>query len=158
METKEMKARTPLIIAAFAAFTAMAAFASAHPDRASSEPADSLAYDPGERREQLRSETDVFEGLELTASQRAQMSALREQTAATRSAILVRLSATGTPSAEDLVELARTAAEHNAAIRELLTEEQNRKLGENLKVLEARRAEEAQARAEGARAQRETGR
>jgi len=94
-----------------------------------------------------------FAGLELTADQRGQLAAVTRRTRAAQRVILARQVKGKAPSKEDFAELKRLADAHNAAVRSLLTPEQQQRLAANLASLDAEYAARAQAAIEQRKAQ-----
>ena len=104
------------------------------------------------RRSDASAPFNVFDGLELTAEQHAQVRVLTQESREARKAIFARQRTGKAPSDADREELLRQAEAHNAAVRALLTPAQQARLAANFEVLRARHAEAQKAQFEAKRA------
>ena len=110
------------------------------------------------RRETVRVQgINPFDGLELSAAQRAQIKALTLTTRASQREILARQTKGKPPSKDDFAELKRLADAHNDAIRALLTAVQAQRFAANLATLDAQYAANAKTDVEKRKAQRAAG-
>lgn len=86
-----------------------------------------------------------FAGLDLATAQRTQIKALTLRTRTAQRAILARQAKSKGPSKDDFAQLKQLADAHNAAIRALLTPEQQQRFAANLAELDAQHAAQRQA-------------
>jgi Spy/CpxP family protein refolding chaperone len=121
--------------------------------RSTASPAVSRGAVPPRSRTLARAaQVNVFEGLNLTDAQHAQMRIITERSRAARLAILTRQVGRQPLSTADRDELRRIGEAHNAAVRALLTPAQQTRLDANLGVLRAEYAAAFKAQVEAKRA------